>query len=950
MKKRFLMRAQAVAMAVCLTVGTLNATAFAAQQTDSNQTQQTTEDNTAKDSENDTSGSGTSDSTTESKDNNEDKKDEGTGSDTGSNTDNESSGSESGDSTTDGTGGQENPDNGSTDTGTEGGSADNGSADTGSSDTGNGDAGSTDNGTTDSSTDTSGGSDDTKNEDNGSNTDNGTDNNLDDKNSTDSDDKVSDTDKTEKDSKTDDKDKDKKEEDKKEKKAKEEELPESGPTSYHSIDYDVKSVDGEGELTLYGANLSSSYDSRNSGCITSVKDQNPYGTCWAFSAMAASEAAIIKGGLADSSLDLSEFHTIYFTYNTAADPLGNTKGDRLSASSILDGGNNMFTTFSLATWAGAVNESKAPYSSLVSNSSAKLDSSLAYNDDYHLQNSYWINMLDRNDVKSAIVKYGAVAAAYMHDDAYLNAGSFAYCAPDSLKTGGHAITLIGWDDNYSKKNFNSNCQPSSNGAWLVKNSWDSWWGNDGYFWISYEDGNINKEPAIVFEYDSASNYDHNYQYDGTPGVMAYGVYNSGSIANVFTAKANSDGSEKLEAVSFAIADTNVKYSIQVYSNIKDSDDPTSGTKMLSTPQTGTTSYEGYYTVKLKNPVTIAEGSKFSVVISLSKSNSNTVYYFAEKSFDYDWIKGISSYNEGQSFTQMSSGQDWIDLASAGLTARVKAFTTDVEGVSPTKVKLNKSSLSLKAGDTAQLKAELTPGNTTFKDITWNSSKTSVATVDSKGKITAKGLGTATITATTYNGLSASCKVTVSIGKVSGLKAASQSTSQIKLQWNKQNGVSGYEIYRYDSSKKKYTKIKTITKASTATYTDKKKSSGTSYKYKVRAYKKNGSKKTYGSYSSVLTTATKTSKPVIRVTAGAKRATVKWSKIKGASGYEVYMSTKKSSGYTKVKTLTKSSKVSYTKSGLKKGKTYYFKVRTYKKAGDKKIYSSYSSVKSIKIKR
>ena len=61
-----------------------------------------------------------------------------------------------------------------------------------------------------------------------------------------------------------------------------------------------------------------------------------------------------------------------------------------------------------------------------------------------------------------------------------------------------------------------------------------------------------------------------------------------------------------------------------------------------------------------------------------------------------------------------------------------------------------------------------------------------------------------------------------------------------------------------------------------------------------------------------------------------------------------MATSKSGKYTKIKTAGKSTK-SYTKSSLKKGKTYYFKVRTYKTVDGKKIYSSYSSVKSIKVK-
>ena len=96
--------------------------------------------------------------------------------------------------------------------------------------------------------------------------------------------------------------------------------------------------------------------------------------------------------------------------------------------------------------------------------------------------------------------------------------------------------------------------------------------------------------------------------------------------------------------------------------------------------------------------------------------------------------------------------------------------------------------------------------------------------------------------------------------------------------------------------------------------------------------------------------TKTTTPKIsKVTAGKKKATVKWSKVTGATGYEIYMSTKKSSGYKKVGTNTKNNKISYTKTKLKRKKKYYFKVRTYRIVNGKKVYSSYSNVKYVKVK-
>ncbi|MBS7008290.1 hypothetical protein [Anaerostipes sp.] len=80
--------------------------------------------------------------------------------------------------------------------------------------------------------------------------------------------------------------------------------------------------------------------------------------------------------------------------------------------------------------------------------------------------------------------------------------------------------------------------------------------------------------------------------------------------------------------------------------------------------------------------------------------------------------------------------------------------------------------------------------------------------------------------------------------------------------------------------------------------------------------------------------------------GKKKAYLKWWKVSGSQGYEVYMSRKKNSGYKKIKT-TKSLK--YTKKGLKKKKYYYFKVRAYKYSNGKKTFTPFSPIKRVKTK-
>ncbi|MGN1443690.1 MAG: leucine-rich repeat protein, partial [Acutalibacteraceae bacterium] len=90
-------------------------------------------------------------------------------------------------------------------------------------------------------------------------------------------------------------------------------------------------------------------------------------------------------------------------------------------------------------------------------------------------------------------------------------------------------------------------------------------------------------------------------------------------------------------------------------------------------------------------------------------------------------------------------------------------------------------------------------------------------------------------------------------------------------------------------------------------------------------------------------------PTLTVTAGAKKATLKWNKQTGATGYVVYMATSQNGKYTKVAAVKGNTAVSYTKTGLTTGKIYYFKVAAYTTSGKSNIYSAFSPVKAVKVK-
>ena len=187
-----------------------------------------------------------------------------------------------------------------------------------------------------------------------------------------------------------------------------------------------------------------------------------------------------------------------------------------------------------------------------------------------------------------------------------------------------------------------------------------------------------------------------------------------------------------------------------------------------------------------------------------------------------------------------------------------------------------------------------------------------------------------------------------------LKANIKSTSKILLQWKKLDRVSGYAIYRYDSGKQQYKKIKTVSTQETS-YTDSKLKSGKTYCYKIVPYRSitytdagNLCKVVNGSSSNIAKCITKPGKPVIKAKRSGRRIKVKIKKVSRASGYKVYLRKGKKGQYKVVKTYKGNRTRTYKSRKLKRKKTYYVKVRAYKTYQSKKYFGKYSKAKKVKI--
>lgn len=336
------------------------------------------------------------------------------------------------------------------------------------------------------------------------------------------------------------------------------------------------------------------YDAREHGRTTPVKDQGDLGTCWAFASLLALESSLLPEEIHDFSEDHMS-HNPNFV-------LGQE-----------DGGEYTMSMAYLLSWMGPVTEEQDPYGDGISPEGLVASK--------HVQEIQILPSRDREQIKRAVFETGGVQSSLyttLRDSSshseFFNRETQAYCYPEDVAPN-HDVVIVGWDDDFPKEHFS--VEVEGDGAFLCENSWGTQFGEDGFFYVSYYDGNLGKTNILYSSVEDADNYDYIYQTDlcGWIGQLGYGAETAWAV-NVYTA---GDEPQSLEAVGFYATAQNTDYEVYVIPEVPES--PKAGDyrsfDMRRLAASGHLDFAGYYTVKMELPMKLRPGGRFGVMIKLT---------------------------------------------------------------------------------------------------------------------------------------------------------------------------------------------------------------------------------------------------------------------------------------------------------------------------------------------
>jgi len=427
-------------------------------------------------------------------------------------------------------------------------------------------------------------------------------------------------------------------------------LPAMSPVThtkmYQGVDVEPTTAPVTQEFPIVG--FPSSYDLRTSGDVSPVKNQAGAGTCWIFATYGSLESTILVDGRPVS--DFSENH------------LKNYHGFDPGPTS---GGNSFESLAYLSRWDGPVSEAADPYHDYDDRPSP------GGPPQYYVREMLEFNTAD--ELKNGVMTQGGVVTYMYIDGAYYNSSTYTYYYSGAPTTN-HAVTIVGWDD---AKPVPGAPGP---GAWLIKNSWSTGWGDAGYFWLSYYDTSGGKNGFCFCDAVPASTYQKVYFYDYFGSI---GTFNAPYGFNAFTATSEQD----LRAVQFWTQADGATYDLRIYDTFSGG----SLTGLLGSA-TGTSTYAGLHTIDLPASVHLAAGNDFYVYLYLTNGGT---YPLAVDYASPGW-DSASTASPGQSYYS-PNGTSWTDLTTWRSTANlcIKALVT---AVAPPEIAVFGNTISIADGD------------------------------------------------------------------------------------------------------------------------------------------------------------------------------------------------------------------------------------------------------------
>lgn len=372
-----------------------------------------------------------------------------------------------------------------------------------------------------------------------------------------------------------------------------------------------------------------------------VRSQGVYGTCWALSAVSAMEAVL-----------LPEEHIVF-----SADHL--SLGNAFTAA-VDDGGDYLMTMAYLSGWQGPVTEEEDPYGDEYSPE--------GLSPAVHVQEVQVLEGAELSEIKALVHEYGAVQTSLYMDrnttaaeSSYYNRETFAYFHyGDEIQN--HDVIILGWDDAYPRENFAT--APQQDGAFICQNTWGESFGEDGIFFVSYEDTNIGETVIAYSRIADTDNYDNIYQTDecGWQGRQGYDD-DTCWFANVYTAEAD----ELLSAVGLYATAPDAFCELYV---VTDFTDEASFAKRVYL-QSSEMEYMGYYTIDLEQPVALRAGERFAVIAKMTTPGQWNPVAVEYKSDEYTQNVTI----EGKEGYLSQSGDYWQHTEDEfGTNVCLKAYT------------------------------------------------------------------------------------------------------------------------------------------------------------------------------------------------------------------------------------------------------------------------------------